>query len=61
MTEVIEILLGACMEFCPEQYREYVFAIAPPIYVLVILIFTCWLTGWFARTVYNAVVGGKEK
>ena len=57
MIEVVEILLGACMKFCPEQYQEYVLAFAPPVFVLVILVFTCWLVGWFAKTVYTSIIG----
>ena len=61
MIELIEILLGACIPFVPEEYQKYVFAIAPPIFLLVILIFTFWLVGWFAKTLYNALTGGRDK
>lgn len=61
MVELIKILLGACMAFCPEKYQEYVYAIAPPVFVLVILIFTFWLVGWFCKTIYNAISGGRDK
>lgn len=58
MNELIEILLGAVLEFVPETYREEVISICVPVYVGIILIFTFWLIGWFARTVYRAIVGG---
>ncbi|MBR1528319.1 MAG: hypothetical protein IJ642_06035 [Oscillospiraceae bacterium] len=58
MNELIRILLGCIMEFVPEAYREQVIAVAVPVYVGIILIFTFWLIGWFARTVYRALIGG---
>ena len=60
MNQLIEILLGAVLEFVPEAYREIVIAIAVPCYVGIILIFTFWLVGWFVRTVYRALIGGRS-
>lgn len=59
MVQLIEILLGAVLEFVPEVYKEIVIAIAVPSYVGIILIFTFWLVGWFARTVYKSLIGGR--
>lgn len=56
LIQLIEILLGAVLYFVPESYTEIVIAISVPIYVGIILIFTFWLVGWFARTVYWALV-----
>lgn len=58
MVELIRILLGAVLEFVPEAYREIVIAVCVPVYVGIVLIFTFWLLGWFARSVYRAIVGG---
>lgn len=60
MNQLIEILLGAVLQFVPESYREIVIAISVPVYVGIILIFTFWLVGWFARTVYWALVGRRS-
>jgi len=60
MVELIEILLGAVLEFVPEVYKEIVIAIAVPCYVGIILIFTFWLAGWFAKVVYRALVRGRS-
>lgn len=57
LIQLVEILLGAILYFVPESYTEIVIAISVPIYVGIILIFTFWLIGWFARTVYWALVG----
>lgn len=59
MVRLIEILLGAVLEFVPESYKEIVIAIAVPCYVGIILIFTFWLVGWFCRVVYRALIGGR--
>lgn len=61
MNELIEILLGAVMEFCPEQYREIVLAVSAPVYVGVVLIFTFWLFGWGCRTIYKSIAGGRDE
>lgn len=60
MNELIEILLGAVMEFCPEQYREIVLAISAPVYVGIVLIGCIWLFAWGCRTVYK-VISGSDK
>ena len=59
MIEFIEILLGACLPFISEQYQEIVRAIFAPSAVGIVLIFTFWLIGWFCKTVYNALIGGR--
>lgn len=58
MNELIEILLGAVMEFCPEQYKEIVLAVSAPVYVGIILIACFCLFGWGCRTIYKALFGG---
>lgn len=60
LNQLIEILLGAVLQFVPESYRGIVIAIAVPSYVGIILIFTFWLVGWFARTIYWALIGGRS-
>lgn len=60
MNQLIEILLGAVLYFVPESYREIVIAISVPVYVGIILIFTFWLVGWFAKTVYRALIGRRS-
>lgn len=62
MVELIEILLGAVLYFIPETYpyRDMVIAVCVPVYVGIILIFTFWLIGWFARVVYRALIGGSN-
>ena len=57
MNDFIEILLGACMEFVPEIYREEVLAIACPVYVGIVEVFVFALCLWFARAVYSVLVG----
>lgn len=59
MIEFIEILLGACLPFVPEQYQEIVRAIFAPSAVGIVLIFTFWLIGLFFKVVYNALIGGR--
>ena len=59
LTDFIEILLGACLPFVPEQYQAFVLAWFPPVAVLIILIFTFWLLGWFCKTIYNSLIGGR--
>lgn len=61
MNEFIEILLGACLNFVPEQYQELVRAWFVPSSVLLTQGFTFWLVGWFCKTVYNAIAGGWDK
>lgn len=58
MNQLIEILLGAVLQFVPESYREIVISICVPVYVGIILIFTFWLVGWFVRTIYRVLIGG---
>lgn len=60
LNEFIEILLGACMEFVPEQYQEIVLAIATPVYVAIILIFVMFLALWFGRTLYLGICRGLD-
>lgn len=59
LNKLIEILLGAVLQFVPDVYKEIVIAVAVPVYVGIILIFTFWLVGWFAKTVFKAIVGGR--
>lgn len=61
MNDFVGILLGTCMEYVPENYREIVLAIATPVYVGIILIFTFWLFCWGCRSIYKAIVGGDDK
>ena len=49
INELIEILLGATMEFVPEIYREEVLAIATPVYVGILFIFVFILLIWCAN------------
>lgn len=50
INELIEILLGAIMEYVPEVYREEVLAVATPVYVGILFIFTFILFIWCANT-----------
>lgn len=58
MNELLEILLGAVVAYCPEGYKEIVLAIAAPVYTGIILIGCIWLFGWGCRTIYSAISGG---
>lgn len=58
MNELIEILLGAVMEFCPDQYKEIVLAVSVPVYVGIVLIGCFILFGWGCRTIYKTLFGG---
>lgn len=50
INELIEILLGAVLEFVPENYVEIVLAIATPIYVGILFVFTFVFLIWCANT-----------
>ena len=57
VNELIGILLGAVMEYVPEVYREEVLAIATPVYVGVLFIFTfiflIWCAGVAVKTFFK--------
>lgn len=57
MNELLEILLGAVMTYCPEEYKSIVLAIAAPVYVGLMLIGCFWLFGWGCKTIYLAISG----
>lgn len=61
LNEFVGILLGCCNYFVSEQYQEIVTAIACPIYVGIILIFTFLLCLWFARVMYSFLAGRGRK
>lgn len=50
INELIGILLGAVTEYVPEEFRAIVLAIATPIYVGILFIFTFILLIWCAST-----------
>lgn len=61
MNELLEILLGAVSEYCPEQYREITLAVSSSAYTAIILIGCFWLFGWGCKTIYKAISGGDDK
>ena len=50
INELIGILLGAVTEYVPEEFQAIVLAIATPIYVGILFIFTFILLIWCAST-----------
>ena len=48
INELIGILIGAVMEYVPEIYREEVLAIAVPVYVGILFVFTFVFLIWCA-------------
>ena len=55
INELIGILIGAVTEYVPEAYWEIVLAIAVPVYVGILFVFTLVFLIWMSSTLIKSI------